>query len=368
MLPTKLWIFNPQANGGGEYQIEGYFESSSLASFLAVGDVITDANSNKYEVTGWSGQPASNSDGNVIVAHFITTDVLPAEDTGYNSTVETPGQMNFRAEVQSVGDIFSSTLYSGQDYEYSLQVSWQQPGEANKAVVGDHFIDRTGNSFEITFLDPIDKFDIPIRAREILKEGIAPVLGEAFLYRPSDYSQSYQGMWLNQIAEDNIRNRDVQRVDEFLVPTGPSGGGGGFTGLQGFTGAQGVTGPQGATGIQGETGLQGATGLQGLAGVQGLTGIQGETGSQGVTGASTNYVSEVIYLNSGQISQSYLVLLQAPSTPELTELNITGAPDQIYGVDYEVTADDGGKRLSWAGLGIDGVVEVGDVAGVRYNT
>lgn len=88
-----------------------------------------------------------------------------------------------------------------------------------------------------------------------------------------------------------------------------------------------------------------------------------------VTGSSPNqYKPEnVIILTTINISNKYIVLTEAPTVKSKTRVIVIGGPEQEYGVDFVVTNDDGGKRLSWAGLGLDGVLEVNDSIVVTYN-
>lgn len=85
-------------------------------------------------------------------------------------------------------------------------------------------------------------------------------------------------------------------------------------------------------------------------------------------GGSSNYKPEpVITLNATNISNKYVVLTEAPTDKNKTRLVVIGGIHQEYAADFVVTADDGGKRLSWSGLGLDGVLEDGDKLLVVYN-
>lgn len=76
---------------------------------------------------------------------------------------------------------------------------------------------------------------------------------------------------------------------------------------------------------------------------------------------------ETVTLGASEIANKYLILSSAPSTKENTKFDVSGLPPQIYGVDFEVTTDDGGKRVSWNGLGLDGLLISGDTVKITYS-
>jgi len=76
---------------------------------------------------------------------------------------------------------------------------------------------------------------------------------------------------------------------------------------------------------------------------------------------------EAFTLTSTDITNKYVVLANAPKVATAVQMSPAGAPLQVNGTDFEVTTDDGGKRLSWNALGLDGVLEAGEVIQVWYN-
>lgn len=72
-------------------------------------------------------------------------------------------------------------------------------------------------------------------------------------------------------------------------------------------------------------------------------------------------------LAGGDIINKYIVLEQVPTTSASTRLMPINGIEQDYGTDFEITADDGGKRLSWSGLGLDGTLQAGDKIIIAYN-
>jgi len=182
-----------------------YVNPSSKAKYLNVGDVVKDSVNNEYEVVSFSGVFA---DGNVVTVSFITSDTLPAIDSDYNSIWYTPGQLNFRTEVNTDGTIASQLLFDAQNYEYTASVSWNASQQANKAVVGDRIVDASGFEYEITFLDPVLRFNANIRIKEVEKIGQPPTAGSATLYRPMGSYGLYQGAALSAPVLAKVRNRD----------------------------------------------------------------------------------------------------------------------------------------------------------------
>jgi len=82
-----------------------------------------------------------------------------------------------------------------------------------------------------------------------------------------------------------------------------------------------------------------------------------------ITAASTE-ASEVEYFTttSGNISDKYVTLAHSAYATTEVSMDIIGGCAQEYGVDYTVS----GAQVSWSGLGLDGVLEVGDKIRVRY--
>ena len=71
----------------------------------------------------------------------------------------------------------------------------------------------------------------------------------------------------------------------------------------------------------------------------------------------------VYTLNSTDISNGYISLPTTPTQPSNTLLTVAGGPMQIYGVDYMVV----GSALTWLGLGLNGILAVGDILSVESN-
>ena len=96
----------------------------------------------------------------------------------------------------------------------------------------------------------------------------------------------------------------------------------------------------------------------------------GNSGLGGGGGAFTDrsLTSETITLNSTDITNKYVILNEAPSPGQLPQviLRISGGTTPVYGTAFQVTTDNGGKRLSWDGLTLDGKLVAGDIIIVSY--
>lgn len=219
MLPADIFLFSSASLGGGSYTSSVFFSPSSQAKYLNVGDTIEDQIGNQYKVTTWTGSPSDNTDGNTVTMDYITADVLPTDSAAFDGLAFTPGQIDIKPNVHTDGSIASASVFSGQNFEYSLTGSWTNSSEANKAAVGDFIIDKNGKAFEITFLDPTNRFTVPFRVMECEAEGIIPPDGTATLYSGTLANGLFQGVNINKLAETAIRNRDTFVLDQLVDET-----------------------------------------------------------------------------------------------------------------------------------------------------
>jgi hypothetical protein len=91
------------------------------------------------------------------------------------------------------------------------------------------------------------------------------------------------------------------------------------------------------------------------------------TGEITIPTGGTGQALNEFTLDAAQATQKYVILSAAPTEVTKTTLNVSGLGPQFYGLDYVVTADDGGKRLSWSGLGLNDLLEVGDYITVYFS-
>lgn len=240
MLATPVGILNAGGSSGA-YTFDLFFQDGTKAKFLRVGDVVTSGvTDDRYQITTWSTSPSDFASGGQVTATALDADVVPTNDSGFNSTVETPNQIDFNPAMQTSGTIGNISSFSGQDYEYQVQASWADNTESAKAVVGDRVVDSNGKEFSITFIDGSNRFGVPFRMAEVEKVGQTPSSGEATLYRPTGNYSFYQGTALSDPARTNIFNRDKVIIDRNL---GGGGGGGQVTKVMQNT--SGVTIPAG---------------------------------------------------------------------------------------------------------------------------
>jgi len=216
MLPTDVFLFSSGSLGGGSYSTSLFFSPSAAAKYLRVGDTVEDKIGNQYRVTSWGGFPSDTSDGNTVIMSFISVDVTPTDSASFDALAFTPGQLDTNPEVQTDGSISGASVYSGQNFEYTLTGSWNTSSEANKANPGDFFIDKNGKQFQITFIDGGSRFAVPFRAKEVDQVGIIPPDGFATLFSGTLANGLFQGININKLAETAIRNRDTFILDTLV--------------------------------------------------------------------------------------------------------------------------------------------------------
>lgn len=214
MLATNVYIWGPATTGvAGEYTLSLYFQDSTKEKFLNIGDVVKDTALNEYEVI--SATLPFNSGGTLTV-RALTTEVLPVQDSGYDSIIFTPGQIDFSTNVKTSGVISNANLYYGPDYEYEVSVTWNDSNAANDAVVGDRIVDSNGVVYEISHIDATYRFDSPCRVIEVDREGKTPKDGNGTLYRPASNYKFFQGTELTDPARTIVFNRDSAYLDHLL--------------------------------------------------------------------------------------------------------------------------------------------------------
>lgn len=79
-------------------------------------------------------------------------------------------------------------------------------------------------------------------------------------------------------------------------------------------------------------------------------------------GVQTSLVPQIVTLTQTDIDNKYITLNITPIVPESLTVSPVGGPEQLYGIDYEIT----GNILSWDGLGLDGILDNTDKLIIRY--
>lgn len=88
---------------------------------------------------------------------------------------------------------------------------------------------------------------------------------------------------------------------------------------------------------------------------------RGPAGVPGEDGTAAEYFDQ-FELSSDEIADKKIVLTSVPAFPERVEFSVKGAPTLFFGDDYTIVDDE----LSWSGLGLDGLLEVGDKVKIRF--
>jgi hypothetical protein len=215
MLPTNVGILTPVSIGGGQYTFSLFFQTASQPKFLNIGDYVRDSASNEYSIVALSSSPFSN--GGTVTVQFVTSDTLPVGDSGFDSTAFTPGQVDVRPPMLTAVFTTAAAISDPQAYEYDVQVSVVNLLEANKAAVGDSFVDLQGKEYVLSFIDPIDRFNVPFKVVERYKEGITPSNGDGAFYRATTNYDLFQGTEIIDPARTVIRNRDNFNIDAALL-------------------------------------------------------------------------------------------------------------------------------------------------------
>ena len=132
MLATSVGIISPSSSGGGVYQFQLFFQNGAQAIFLRTGDVVqSGVTGDRYQITTWATFPSDFSSGTVVTANFLDNDVTPTADSGFNSTAFTPNQVDVRPFISTEGLLGNISTFSGQNFEYQLQASWNDLTQAN---------------------------------------------------------------------------------------------------------------------------------------------------------------------------------------------------------------------------------------------
>lgn len=83
---------------------------------------------------------------------------------------------------------------------------------------------------------------------------------------------------------------------------------------------------------------------------------------KGVPFEVTSY-DQTITITATEASEKKIVLNFFPAFPEKIKVTPAGGIQQVYGLDYTIS---NGNELTWAGLGLDGFIEEGEIVFVSY--
>ena len=83
---------------------------------------------------------------------------------------------------------------------------------------------------------------------------------------------------------------------------------------------------------------------------------------------NTSGISLEVVMTGTEISNGYFDLPQVPTTPTEVRLTVYNGLEQDNGNDFVVISDGSEvKRISWNGLGLDGLLSINDILLVEYN-
>ena len=78
------------------------------------------------------------------------------------------------------------------------------------------------------------------------------------------------------------------------------------------------------------------------------------------------YNAQDITISVVDINNGYIILDKQPTVPSLVRVIPLNGIEQFAGVDFNMTADNGNKRLSWVGEPLEALVEIGMKITVIY--
>ena len=221
---TKVGILS--AGGSSpSYTFNLLFQDGTDAQFLRIGDVVTSfVTGDRYQISTWVGNPSDFVSNGSVTATALDADIVPSNDGGFNSRIDTPNQVHPFPNVQDQGTLGLVSIFSGQDFEWNATYAPVNGVSAAKSVVGDAITDVNGRTFLISFLDPTNRFTVPIRLTEVDAVGEPPVGGAATLYTPTPNFGLFNGSELNGAAHNNATNRSRYIADINLGVGGSSNG------------------------------------------------------------------------------------------------------------------------------------------------
>lgn len=213
VLSTQVSIQSPSQISGNRYTANLVFLDSVMAQFINLGDVVRDSANNEYSVIEPTTLPFSS--GGLAVLSPIMQSVIPVGDSGWNfdGSIYTPNQVDVRP-IRTTGEIQDVSPFYGPNHEYTISAYWLDPIQESKCTVGDRIVDSNGKEFQITWIDPDNRFSVPFVAKEVEREGVMPSFGTCTMYHPTSVYNFFQGTAdIPLSALLNILNRDSFVVD-----------------------------------------------------------------------------------------------------------------------------------------------------------
>ena len=211
MLANPIAIDSVSSLGSGQYSFSAFVQDGNKAKYYNIGDYVKDTNNNEFEILTLSVSPFTS--GSSVTVQFVTSDVLPQQDTGFDSIAFTPDQVDVRPFIITAVFVTGVAFFSAPDYEYTVQITGADIIEANKMTIGDSFVDLSGKEYSLSFIDGVSRFAVPFRVIEVVKEGVEPSTGDGAFYRSTSNVKLFQGTEIIDPARTVVRNRDNFYVD-----------------------------------------------------------------------------------------------------------------------------------------------------------
>lgn len=321
MKSTNISIRNSVVNGDN-YDINLYFEIAGNASYLRIGDIVTDSSSNKYTILSFNDSSTSLfTDGELVT---VSGTILPTSSDEYNSTIETSDAADLSPDVAWEAMISNvETTIPAYYYNVTIGNIVTSDNGSGTADVDDLLIDGNGNVFIITTAIA----DNIIVVRELKEEGIAPGNNlRCFISRPKPEGSLLPQTLLERLETPVVRdkilnlnsiyiwnnrgvkvNDDIENVTNItftgatITEAGDAWNGGKSIEVTIESTGEGVQGPQGATGADGEE-FVGSQGVQGPQGVQGSTVLEdGQVFAAVYNADIDNVVSSIVVYTNREI-------------------------------------------------------------------
>lgn len=87
-----------------------------------------------------------------------------------------------------------------------------------------------------------------------------------------------------------------------------------------------------------------------------------------ISSSGSSLAKERFSLTALDVSNKYVDLSEVPLDLDSVMFKVRGGCDQFIGLDFSVVSDGSlNKRVSWSGLGLDGLLEENDIVDIFYN-
>jgi hypothetical protein len=310
-----------------------------------------------------AGQTSAIQNGiyKVAVGAWIRTEDLITGSKAQNKTL-----------FVSEGSVYADTAWTctndnGSDIVNTNELNWSQ--FSGSSIIAGDGIDKTGNTISVNITD-------------IIGNGLTES-GNNILVLAEDVSilVGSSGIKVNSYWGLELDNTNGLRVNDYIGITVDANGVSvkAYNGITVDTNGVSVNVGNGLTNTGGSgtaIALTTLTSNWDIGSTGTITGIKNPINDSDavnklwvenqISSASTIRTVEIFILDATNITNKYVTLNSIPETANDTIIIIKGAPNQDYGTDFQMdgTTTD---RLSWDGLGLDGILRVNDKLTVTYS-